>query len=76
MWLLWSNLITLLATIQAALAGLMISANVFTHTQFRVIVIANAVLTAVIAQIKRNNPPGPPPEKQDDANADPARHIP
>jgi hypothetical protein len=71
LWVIWSNLITLLQVLQLAVAALMISSEVFTHTQFRVIVIVNALLSAFVAQIKRNKPPGPAPRRDDADKHDP-----
>ena len=68
-WLIWSNLITLLSIVQMAVAGIMIYAEAFPHTTFRWLVIANAALTAIVAQVKKNAPPGPPPQREDDRNA-------
>jgi hypothetical protein len=62
-WFIWTNLITGLALIQAVLAGLMMDQELFSHQTFRGIVLGNAILTIVIAQVKRNTPPGPAPTK-------------
>jgi len=62
-WFLWSNAITGLAILQGVLAGLMLDQELFSHQTFRYIVLGNAILTATVAQVKRNNPPSPPPMK-------------
>lgn len=62
-WFLWSNAITLIQVVQVSIAGLMIYAEAFPHEVFRKLVIANAILTGIISQIKANRPPGPPPER-------------
>ena len=64
-WALWSNMITLLATVQTIIAALMLEQDVFSHETFRKIVIANAILTAIVAQVKKNKPPGPRPTRDD-----------
>ena len=66
LWLAWCNAITLLAVAQAALASVMLVSDdgadpLFTHAQFRYIILANAILTAVVAQTKKSNPPPPSP---------------
>lgn len=63
-WLAWCNAITLLAIAQAALASVMLASDdgpdpLFTHAQFRYIILANAILTAIVAQAKKSNPPPP-----------------
>ena len=64
LWAAWTNAITILATFQGVVAALMVDKEIFTHDTFRYLVIGNAVLTATIAQIKANKPPGPPPLKR------------
>lgn len=64
-WAVWSNFITILASIQAIIATLMLNAEIFDHHTFRLMVIANAVLTAIVAQVKRNNPPGDKPTREE-----------
>ena len=62
-WAIWTNLITILAVLQGIMAALMLDQDIFSHETFRYVVLANAVLTGAVAQIKRSNPPGPPPTK-------------
>jgi hypothetical protein len=62
-WAVWANLITILAVLQGVLATLMLDQDIFSHETFRYIVLGNALLTALVAQIKRNSPPSPPPTK-------------
>jgi hypothetical protein len=63
LWLTWSNAITILAVIQGVLSALMVTQGIFDHTTFQYLAIGNAILTAIVAQVKRNKPPGPPPRK-------------
>ena len=62
-WAIWTNLITILMVLQAAFASLTLANDLFTKNTERTILLVNAILTAIIAQIKRNNPPSPPPTK-------------
>lgn len=70
LWFIWCNSITLLQVIQTATATLLVASDpdapnpLIPHTVLKVVVLSNAVLTGIIAQVKRNNPPGPPPTKQ------------
>jgi hypothetical protein len=68
LWALWSNAITALSILQGAFASILLIADdpanpVLSHNTVRVIILANAVLTGTVAQIKRNNPPSAPPTK-------------
>jgi hypothetical protein len=63
MWVIWSNAITILASIQGVITLLMVDQEIFTHETFRYLVLANAIVTGIISQIKKNNPPGPRPTK-------------
>jgi hypothetical protein len=63
LWFCWSNAITGLSILQGIIAYLMLDEQIFDHTTFRYIVLANAILTGTVSQIKRNYPPGPPPTK-------------
>ena len=66
-WFIWLNSITALAILQGALASVMLLADdsstnpLLSHTTWRMIVLANAILTGIIAQVKKNNPPSAPP---------------
>ena len=62
-WFLWCNAITLLATAQGCFAALALMSDMFSHTTIRIYMAANAVLSILIAQIKKNNPPPPAPLK-------------
>lgn len=63
-WLAWSNAITVLGTLQAIVSLLVMGdKSLFTDNQFHELLFANAVLTIIVAQLKKNNPPGPPPTK-------------
>ena len=62
-WLAWSNSITGLMTLQAIFATLTLDPQLLSHSASHYVLIGNAVLCAVVAQVKRNNPPGPPPTK-------------
>jgi hypothetical protein len=70
LWVCWSNAITILMTLQGVFAAVLLVAEndtskdpLLPHTWVRWIVLGNAILTGVVAQIKRSNPPGPPPTK-------------
>ena len=68
-WLAWTNAITILSVIQGAFASALLVVDADpAHPMVpikvvQIIVIGNAVLTGIVAQIKRNNPPPPPPMK-------------
>lgn len=62
-WAIWTNAITILSIIQGVFATLALASDMFSHTTVRIYMVSNAVLSAVIAQIKRNKPPSPPPTK-------------
>lgn len=69
LWALWSNAITALSILQGSFAAVLLAVDdpsnpALSHNAVRWIVLGNAVLTGVLAQIKRNNPPptkGPTP---------------
>ena len=70
-WFLWCNLITILAAAQGIFAAVLLAAGddsskdpLLPHTWVRWIVLGNAILTGVIAQVKRNSPPSPPPTQK------------
>lgn len=63
LWFLWSNAITGLMIAQGIFSALALDPSLVSHATFHWILIGNAVLTGVIAQVKRNTPPGPPPTK-------------
>jgi len=67
-WLAWSNSITILSALQGIFASVLLVAEdpqhpLLSHDAFRLVILGNAILTGLVAQIKRNNPPGPPPTK-------------
>jgi hypothetical protein len=62
-WLAWTNAVTILMVIQGVFATLALASDMFSHNTVRVYMVASAVLSAVVAQIKRNAPPPPPPTK-------------
>jgi hypothetical protein len=62
-WLLWANAITVLNTIQAVVATLTLDPTLIPHDTLHYLLIANCILCVVVAQLKKNNPPGPPPMK-------------
>jgi len=67
-WAIWSNAVTILAILQGVAASVLLVADdpnnpMLSHNGFRYIMLANAILTGLVAQIKRNRPPGPPPTK-------------
>lgn len=63
LWLCWTNAITILSVVQGIAAALTLDPTAVSHAVFHWCLIANSVLCVVIAQIKRNAPPGPPPTK-------------
>lgn len=63
-WMLWCNLITVLAIIQGTFAVLALATDIFSHNTVRIYMVINAILSGAVAQIKRNKPPGPPPLKR------------
>ncbi len=62
-WWLWCNAITILQSAQGVFAGLALASDMFSHNTVRVYMVTNAVLSIIIAQVKKNNPPSPPPTK-------------
>ena len=56
-WAIWSNAITLLMIVQAILATLTLDPTIMPHDEFHWLLVANAVLCAILAQIKRNTTP-------------------
>jgi len=62
-WAIWCNFITILAVLQGIFATLALAGDMFSHTTVRIYMVANAVISAIVAQVKRNSPPGPPPVK-------------
>lgn len=62
-WFLWSNAITGLMIVQGVFAALTLDPTLIPHDVFHWLLIGNAVLTGVIAQVKANRSPGPPPTK-------------
>jgi hypothetical protein len=57
LWWIWSNAITVLMIVQAAFATLTLDPTLIPHNVFHWLLVTNAVLCAILAQIKRNNPP-------------------
>jgi hypothetical protein len=56
LWLIWSNLITGLMTLQAIFAALTLNPDLVPHNVFHWILISNAVLCVAVAQIKQRTP--------------------
>lgn len=56
-WWLWGNAITVLMIVQAAISTLTLDPTLIPHDAFHYLLITNAVLCAILAQIKRNSPP-------------------
>lgn len=66
MWMAWSNAVTILAILQGIFASLLLVGDdpnnpLFSHNAFRYIMLGNAILTGLVAQLKKNHPPPPPP---------------
>ena len=64
-WIAWCNAISILSTSQAIFAALALDSDSFSPHAIRGYMIANAVLTVIVSQIKKNRPPGPPPLQKD-----------
>ena len=64
LWFAWCNAISILSIIQGSFAAAALMTDLFSHTTIRVYMVCNAVLSLIIAQVKRNSPPPPPPLKQ------------
>jgi hypothetical protein len=62
-WLAWTNALTILMTIQGIVAAITLDPTLVSHGALHWYLIANAVLSVIIAQIKRNYPPSPAPTK-------------
>ena len=62
-WLSWSNAVTILGTIQAIFQAITIDQTLVDHTTAHIISIINLAIMVIIAQMKKNNPPGDPPMK-------------
>lgn len=62
-WLAWTNAISILGVVQAVFQAITLDATLVSHNTVHYLSIANLVLIVVIAQIKKNNPPSPPPTK-------------
>jgi hypothetical protein len=62
-WFIWSNAITGLMIIQVAVTAITLDPTIVSHNTFHYALIANAVLAAIVAQLKKNTPPSPPPTK-------------
>jgi hypothetical protein len=56
MWFIWCNAVTILTTIQGVLAAITLDPTTIDHNVYHWIVISNAVLVVVLAQITRNKP--------------------
>jgi hypothetical protein len=56
LWVIWSQAITGLMTLQAIFAALTLDPDLVPHNVFHWILIGNAVLCVAVAQIKRGNP--------------------
>jgi hypothetical protein len=65
LWFMWSHAITLLMTVQVIFSALTIDPNAFSHTTFHWLLIINSVLVAVLAQIRRDNPPPYKPDPKE-----------
>jgi hypothetical protein len=63
LWLTWSNAVTILATVQIFFQAITLDPTLVDRTTAHWVAIANLALMAIISQVKKNNPPGPPPTK-------------
>jgi hypothetical protein len=57
LWFLWSHAITVLMITQAIFSTLTLDPTLVSHDVFHWMLIINAVLCAVLAQVKRDHPP-------------------
>jgi len=62
-WMLWCNSITILMIIQGIFATITLDPTLVPHNVFHYILLGNAILCAIVAQVKKNNPPPAPPTK-------------
>ena len=53
-WVIWANAVTVLMLMQGVFAALTLDPTLVSHDTFHWLLIANAVLCAILAQIKRN----------------------
>jgi len=63
LWLTWSNVLTIILSLQAIFLQLTIDSDIPTTWTHHLLTAAD-VLGIVAAQIKRNKPPPPPPRKK------------
>ena len=61
LWAIWSNAITILMIAQTIFTTITLDPTLVSHNAAHWILICNAIAAAVLAQIKRNNPPTPLP---------------
>ena len=61
LWVTWCNALSILGTAQAILAMLALDPTLVSAKSYHYITLANAILVVVVAQWKKNAPPGPPP---------------
>lgn len=57
LWFMWSNAITLLMTLQVIVSTLALDPTLLPDKVTHWMLIANAVLVAILAQIRRDRPP-------------------
>lgn len=62
-WLLWSNILTVLLTIQAIFLQLTLDPESLPRNWVHRVLQAANIIGIVVAQVKRNNPPPPRPRK-------------
>ena len=60
-WVLWCNVLTILAALQAIFTAITMDPTIVDPHTFHYISIANLVLIVVLAQLKKSNPPPPAP---------------
>jgi hypothetical protein len=61
----WANAITILSIVSAIFAAMTLDPTIVDHETFHYILIGQMVLTAILAQIKRQPSPPPPPSKDE-----------
>lgn len=63
MWLMWTNALTILMTLQGIFTGLTLDEKYMSQAAAHGCLLISFVLGVIVAQIKKNHPPGEPPTK-------------
>ena len=62
-WVAWSNAITIMAMLQAIFQAITLDPTLLPHEVVHWATIVSLILTIIVAQMKKNNPPGESPRK-------------